>query len=135
MAMLPHLSLDPLPDDERRQHRRMAVTLRALYRSPHQTLDTRVSNLSQGGLFLSAPRCDAMGTPAKVELEIPGEDRRFVFSGEVAWCDMQGTGIGLRFHEPRREARLALANFLLRLAQNSAAREASNAAYSPTKSA
>jgi len=110
----------PDDDDDRRLSRRVPVALRAFYRSPRQTLDTHVTNLSQGGLFLSAPSESTLGTPAHVELEIPGEEQRFVLPGEVAWCGSQGKGIGVRFFEPTRKVRLVLANFLLRLTQKNA---------------
>lgn len=97
-------------DADRRQTPRVDVQLSATYRSANRTVDARVLNLSQSGLFLSCADSDPVGTPAHVDLALPDRDPITV-SGVVIWSDVPGMGI--RFGDLGRETRMALANFIM----------------------
>jgi len=95
---------------DRRQTPRVAVHLSATYRSLSRTVDAHVLNLSQSGLFLKCSDCDQVGTAAHVELALPNREP-LVLDGVVVWSDP--SGMGIRFGDLERDARMALANFIM----------------------
>lgn len=98
---------------EKRKHPRMPVQIPAIYRSSSLTTDAYVSNISQGGLFISC-RPDSVGTVGEIVISLPGVKGPVPLRGRVIWARLppQG-GMGFIFEDLPREHRVALANFLI----------------------
>jgi len=99
---------------ERRRFPRVEVRLPAVYRSANRTMDTFVSNLSQGGLAINSPEVDHAGTECRVSVFLPGQEKRLELHGRIIWSDTTDEPVmGFCFDDLTREQRAALANFLL----------------------
>ena len=112
-------SISGSDDLDRRRHPRLRVNLAATYRSSNVIADTYVSDLSHTGLRLSACDVDQVGSTANVAIDLSGHQTPVAVSGKVVWCEQDGAGessgsVGLHFEQLSKDARLALANYLLR---------------------
>lgn len=105
-------------DQDRRKHPRLRVNLAATYRSSKVIVDTQVSDLSHTGLRLSACHLDDVGSSANVAIDLFGHHAPVAVSGKVVWREQDGSaesrGLGLHFERLTKDARLALANYLLK---------------------
>jgi uncharacterized protein (TIGR02266 family) len=102
------------PEPEQRRSERVAVDLRAKYRSSTLDLDGRVANLSRSGMFLLADFLDDEGAEVDLELEVHGHEP-LRLRGEVVWVDLRPvrSGMGIRFGELDAQALRALANLVI----------------------
>jgi uncharacterized protein (TIGR02266 family) len=108
------MSAAPAPRQaEKRFYPRMAVQIPAIYRSPSLTIDGLVSNIGQGGLFVSC-RPDVVGAVGEIVVSLPGLTGPVRLRGRVIWTRQppQG-GMGINFEDLPREHRVTLANFLI----------------------
>ena len=105
---------------ERRRYPRVDVRFPVVYRSAHRTVDAYTCNLSQGGLAISSPEIDNMGTECQVSLDLPGSQGPLTLSCRIVWIDVNHETplIGFSFEELSREERAMLCNFLLARFQN-----------------
>ena len=97
---------------ERRRHPRIEVHLPAIYRSQKRTMDTYVSNVSQGGLAVLGPSVDDVGTHCQVVVTLPDEDP-LELNGRIIWSDADKPCMGFCFEGLTRDQRVTLTNFLL----------------------
>ena len=104
---------------DKREAVRVRVQVRARCRSQGVIVDGLVEDVSRSGLFLRASHSIHEGTPAELELEIPGEDPLRLAVEVVRVEPGPGNvGIGLRFVR-RPERSRSLANFIMRQHQTS----------------
>ena len=72
-------------------------------------LEAAAVNISESGIFVSAPRLFQVGTPLQCNLPLPNEDRAITLNGTVAWSsDQQDPQMGIMFDRltERDQARL-----------------------------
>ena len=93
---------------------RVPVRVRAQCRSNGIVIDGLVVDVSRSGLFLRASHSIREGTPAELDLDLPGE-AVLRMPVEVVRVERgpRGIGMGLRF-VGRSERRRPLANFIMR---------------------
>jgi uncharacterized protein (TIGR02266 family) len=104
---------------DKREAVRVRVQVRARCRSQGVIVDGLVEDVSRSGLFLRASHSIREGTPAELELEIPGEDTLRLAVEVVRIEPGPGNvGMGLRFMR-RPERSRSLANFIMRQHQTS----------------
>jgi uncharacterized protein (TIGR02266 family) len=99
---------------EKRNAHRIAVRLRASFRSSQAVIEGWVSDLSRGGLFLQSDYLDEPGTSGTIDLELPdGEPLRL--PGEVVRVDTNPDrgGMAIRFGALSDDTRRPLANFMI----------------------
>ncbi len=100
---------------EQRRAPRIPVDLTARYRSETVSMDGRVGNLSQDGMFFVTPYLDDARDDVAVELDLPDVDAPIQLTGQVCWVDDgPHAGMGIRFINVALRERLLLANFLIR---------------------
>jgi hypothetical protein len=100
---------------EQRRAPRVPVDLPARYRSGNVSLDGRVTNLSQDGMFFVSPFLDDSHGEVYLEVDLPDSDVPLNLSGEVAWVDdgpLHG-GMGIRFINVAIKQKLQLANYVI----------------------
>jgi uncharacterized protein (TIGR02266 family) len=99
---------------EKRRAHRVRVNLRARYRSETCAMDAWVANVSRFGLFIRSDFLDSEGTPAAVDLEVPGGTPLHL-DGEVVRVDVSplSSGMGIRFNHMADPVRRALANLMI----------------------
>jgi S1-C subfamily serine protease len=99
---------------EKRAAHRIAVHLRACYRSSQTVIEGVVSDLSRLGMFLRTDFLDTPGQEVAIDLELPGEEllqlRGAVVRVETA---PDHSGMGIRFDQIPDRARRPLANFMI----------------------
>jgi c-di-GMP-binding flagellar brake protein YcgR len=76
---------------EKRKFRRLSFDVELRYKvlnppSP-QSLKSRVKNISTGGLCIMILEKVKIGTPLKLEISLPHEDKLIVAKGKVAWIE------------------------------------------------
>jgi hypothetical protein len=77
-------------------------------------IDGFVEDVSRTGLFLRTPKLVAMGSPAQIELEMPGEPPLHLATKVVrVEHGPKRAGMGLRILVDARDSR-PLANFIMR---------------------
>ena len=99
---------------EKRSAHRIAVRLRACFRSSGAVIEGWVLDLSRRGLFLRAEFLDEPGATGSIDLELPdGESLRL--PGEVVRVETSSdhAGMAIRFGNLSDEARRPLANFMM----------------------
>jgi hypothetical protein len=103
---------------EQRRTPRIRVDLPARYRSEVVSLDGRVGDLSQDGLFFASHLLDdAAGAEVALEVDLPDSNEPLRILGEIRWIDdgPQNPGMGIRFLNVAVSERLRLANFVIHL--------------------
>ena len=102
---------------EKRAAHRIAVQLRACYRSSQTVIEGVVSDLSRLGMFLRSDFLDAPGQVVTIDLELPGdaEPVLLALTGAVVRVETapDHSGMGIRFDQLRDDARRPLANFMI----------------------
>ena len=100
---------------EKRAAQRIAVRLRAMYRSSGAVIDGWVDDLSRVGLFLRSEYLDTPGSEAVIDLALPGNAAPLRLSGEVVRVETQSgrSGMGIRFGSMAEDTRRPLANFMI----------------------
>ena len=99
---------------EKRSAHRIAVRLRACFRSSEAVIEGWVLDLSRLGLFLRAEFLDHIGQTGTVDLELPdGEALRL--PGEIVRVDTdpERAGMAIRFDALPDRMRRPLANFMI----------------------
>jgi len=99
---------------EKRSAHRIAVRLRASFRSSAAVIEGWVLDLSRLGLFLASEFLDEPGAEGTIDLELPdGEALRL--PGEIVRVDTapDRPGMAIRFGALNDEMRRPLANFLI----------------------
>jgi hypothetical protein len=99
---------------EKRSSHRIAVRLRACFRSRSTVIEGWVLDLSRLGLFLRSEFLDEPGASGSIDLELPdGESLRL--PGEVVRVETASdrAGMAIRFGTLTDDARRPLANFLI----------------------
>jgi uncharacterized protein (TIGR02266 family) len=99
---------------EKRSAHRIAVRLRASFRSSQAVIEGWVCDLSRLGLFLQSDYLDEPGSHGTVDLELPdGEPLRL--PGEIVRVDTdtERPGMAIRFDDLPDAARRPLANFMI----------------------
>lgn len=99
---------------DKREAVRVPVRVPALCRSHGVVIDGFVEDVSRTGLFLRAPKLVATGSPAEIELELPGEPP-LCLNAKVVRVEHrpERAGMGLRIIADARGGR-PLANFIMR---------------------
>jgi hypothetical protein len=99
---------------DQRASARVSVRLPALCRSDGVVIDGFVEDVSRTGLFLRTPKLVAAGSPAELELEVPGGPP-LCLAAEVVRVEHrpERAGMGLRIIAGAVGSR-RLANFILR---------------------
>ena len=99
---------------DKREAVRIPVRVPALCRSLGVVIDGFVEDVSRTGLFLRTPKLVATGSPAEVELELPGEPSLNLHV-EVVRVEQrpERAGMGLRIIVDIQDRRM-LANFIMR---------------------
>lgn len=99
---------------DKRRAVRVPVRVPALCRSHGVVIDGFVEDVSRTGLFLRAPKLVAAGSPAEIELEVPGEPALHL-SAKVVRVEHspKRAGMGLKLLVDARNSR-PLANFIMR---------------------
>jgi uncharacterized protein (TIGR02266 family) len=100
---------------EKRSAHRIAVRLRASFRSSQAVIEGWVSDLSRGGLFLRTDYLDEPGSQGTVDLDLPGGDEPLRLPGAVVRVDTSPdrAGMAIRFDALPTEMRRPLANFMI----------------------
>ncbi len=100
---------------EKRAAQRIAVRLRAMYRSSGAVIDGWVDDLSRLGLFLRSDYLDTLGSEVEIDLDLPGTSRPLRISGEVVRVETRAdrSGMGIRFGSLAEDTRRPLANFMI----------------------
>lgn len=99
---------------ERRGAQRMDVHLTAQYSSDAVSLSGWVANLSRHGLFLRSEFLDTMGSRARVDVSLPGDEPLHLDGEVVRVVESPGrSGMGIRFRELGTDDRRKLANFMI----------------------
>jgi len=107
--------------NDRRISERIAVALRAQYRSHGVVVDGVVADLSRTGMFLRTDAAEALGTRGLIEVDLPGSSEPLRLDADVVRiADGEGRGLGLRFSEVGVQARRPLANLMMHWAHASA---------------
>jgi len=90
------------PNTDRRSAPRFSVSLPARLSSEStESRDTAVlvesdvTNISSGGLFVRADPVDAPGSRVRISLRVPISGKAVHLDGRVAWTDASGMGIEL----------------------------------------
>jgi hypothetical protein len=99
---------------EKRSAHRIAVRLRACFRSSGAVIEGWVLDLSRRGLFLRSEYLDEPGATGSIDLELPdGENLRL--PAEVVRVDTTAdrAGMAIRFGALDDDARRPLANFMI----------------------
>ena len=99
---------------EKRSAHRIAVKLRASFRSSQAVIEGWVCDLSRLGLFLRSDYLDEPGSHCTVDLELPdGEPLKL--PGEVVRVEMTpgNAGMAIRFASLPDDTRRPLANFMI----------------------
>jgi len=99
---------------EKRSAHRIAVRLRASFRSNQAVIEGWVSDLSRLGLFLESDYLDEPGSSGTVEFDLPdGEPLRL--PGEIVRVDtdVERPGMAIRFGHLPDSTRRPLANFMI----------------------
>jgi uncharacterized protein (TIGR02266 family) len=99
---------------EKRAAHRIAVHLRACYRSSQTVIEGVVSDLSRLGMFLRTDLLEPPGQDVTIDLELPGEPP-FRLAGSVVRVETapDHSGMGIRFDQIPDHARRPLANFMI----------------------
>ena len=99
---------------DKREAVRIPVRVPALCRSLGVVIDGFVEDVSRTGLFLRTPKLVAAGSPAEIELELPGEAPLNLHT-EVVRVEHrpERAGMGLRIIVDIQDRR-TLANFIMR---------------------
>ena len=102
---------------DRRSSQRIAVALRAQYRTSSGVIDGVVQDLSREGMFLATDSVEAPGSSGQIDVELPGEHAPVQVRGEVVRVGTRSgrKGLGIRL-QTDVEARRPLANFIMRWA-------------------
>lgn len=102
----------------RRAHARVPADLEASYEDVAGQLFLRTADLSEGGVFLRSERPPALGSTAKILLEVPGHPAIHRLSGVVARHQerpMAGFAVAFEAARLAEETREALRAFVERV--------------------
>lgn len=72
-------------DDERRRDSRERVVIRVRFRSVDDLVARYTSDVSKGGLFVSTPKLQPLGTIVDLALELPDSDEPAILQARVAY--------------------------------------------------
>lgn len=99
---------------EKRSAHRIAVKLRASFRSSQVVIEGWVSDLSRLGLFLRSDYLDEPGSAGTVELELP-DGAPLKLPGEVVRVETvpDRAGMAIQFAALPDDTRRPLANFMI----------------------
>jgi hypothetical protein len=99
---------------EKRSAHRIAVRLRASFRSSQAVIDGWVCDLSRLGLFLQSDYLDEPGATGTIDLELP-EGAPLRLPGEIVRVetDSERPGMAIRFGDLPEDTRRPLANFMI----------------------
>ncbi len=99
---------------EKRSAHRMAVRLRASFRSSQAVIEGWVSDLSRLGLFLQTEYLDTEGADGTVDLELPGHEP-LRLPCKVVRVETEGdsAGMAICFGALPEHMRRPLANFMI----------------------
>lgn len=99
---------------EKRSAHRIAVRLRAIFRSPEAMIEGWVSDLSRLGLFLRSEYLDEPGSTCTIDLELP-DGAPLKLPGEVVRVETApgSAGMAIRFASIPDDMRRPLANFMI----------------------
>lgn len=103
---------------EKRSAHRIAVRLRASFRSDQAVIEGWVSDLSRLGLFLCSDYLDQPGATGTIDLELPDHlvgSTPLRLTGEIVRVETtpDRAGMGIRFDALTDDARRPLANFMI----------------------
>lgn len=94
---------------------RVPVRARAQCRVAGVVIDGLVEDVSRSGLFLRVGKVVRPGTPAEVELALPGEELVLRLTVEIVRVEQEPRpGIGVRFVGDGEQTARPLANFIMR---------------------
>ena len=96
---------------DKREAVRVPVQMHARCRAFGIVIDGLVEDVSRSGLFLRAPRLMRPGSATELDLDLPGE-ATIHLPAEVVRVEPQG--MGLRFTTVATQAKLPLANFIMK---------------------
>ncbi len=88
---------------ERRRHERKPISMQVKYHSLDAFFYDYALNVSHGGMFIKTRRPLARGSRVEIEFEIPGLDKPFKTTGQVARVIFPGedeqepAGMGIEF--------------------------------------
>jgi hypothetical protein len=99
---------------EKRSAHRIAVRLRASFRSNQAVIEGWVADLSRLGLFLCSDYLDEPGTPGTIDLELP-DGASLRLPGAIVRVDTRPdrAGMGIQFEALPDDTRRPLANFMI----------------------
>ena len=85
--------------DNKRQHTRVAVSLKVSYPSKGDLQRDLVTDLSPGGLFIRTSKPLDIGTEIDLEVTLAAEDPPINVRGKVVWLRSTGAkeGMGIQF--------------------------------------
>jgi hypothetical protein len=99
---------------EKRSAHRVAVRLRARFRSSGTLIEGWVVDLSRRGLFLAADFLDEPGATGSIDVELPdGENLRLPAEVVRVEASQDRAGMAIRFGALTDDARRPLANFMI----------------------
>jgi hypothetical protein len=99
---------------EKRSAHRIAVRLRASFRSSQAVIEGYVSDLSRLGLFLRTDYLDTEGSDGTVDLELPGhEPLRLPCKVVRVETETDKAGMAIAFGALPEQVRRPLANFMI----------------------
>jgi hypothetical protein len=99
---------------EKRNAHRIAVRLRASFRSSHSVIEGWVLDLSRRGLFLCSDYLDEPGANGEIEVELP-DGEALKLPGEIVRVETSSerAGMAFRFGALPDDTRRPLANFMI----------------------
>jgi len=91
-------ALPPLPDDDRREYRRIPARLIAHFRKGADAVGV-TSNVSLGGVFIETHMTFAVGEPVSFDLHLVSEKKsattKVAINGVVRWLGKAPNGVGV----------------------------------------
>jgi uncharacterized protein (TIGR02266 family) len=87
--------------DERRQARRIQISLKFISCSSGLNADSRITNLSSSGAFIASTHLLPVDTEVALHLQLPGDSEIMPIDARVVWnksvCSAASAGMGIEF--------------------------------------